>query len=400
MNESSAAHGNLKRLLWIRMARSFLAVIPVVVLLFQQDGLSLAQVFLLQAWFALQVILLEVPSGYLSDRWGRRQVLILGCFLGFLGDLFMLLAYDFWSYFFAESFLALGVSLISGTDVALYYESYQAWEEKCKSFVEMSGKFMASSQYSEAIASAIGGFIAAWFASYEAPLYLQVSVSFLALIFSYQIKPLSSSKSDKVQSQKTIEFLNRRLTLLLLFLGFVNSATLCAAWFTQPFFVELELPLFWFGVVWSSLHLFGGWASSFSHRLDARYSSSFLIHSAYFLCGAGFLLMGLANHISFLLVLFLFQWVRGIVNPILLDAINTGLGDAYRATVLSLQSLISRLGFGITGPLAGFAADLYGLQTAFFGLAALEVLKGVLFLLVFRIFSVSLELEKDGHKPL
>lgn len=110
--------------------------------------------------------------------------------------------------------------------------------------------------------------------------------------------------------------------------------------------------------------------------------------------------MGLANHISFLLVLFLFQWVRGIVNPILLDAINTGLGDAYRATVLSLQSLISRLGFGITGPLAGFAADLYGLQTAFFGLAALEVLKGVMFLLTFRLFNVSLEPETDGHKPL
>ena len=55
-----------------------MVVMPVIVPLFESRGLNLAQVFILQAIFGAIVVLLEVPSGYLADRWGRRRALLLG----------------------------------------------------------------------------------------------------------------------------------------------------------------------------------------------------------------------------------------------------------------------------------------------------------------------------------
>ncbi|MEK9194942.1 MAG: hypothetical protein AAB975_01085, partial [Patescibacteria group bacterium] len=49
-----------------------LLVIPIIVLLFQKAGLTLQEIFMLQAGFGACIVALEIPSGYLSDRWGRN----------------------------------------------------------------------------------------------------------------------------------------------------------------------------------------------------------------------------------------------------------------------------------------------------------------------------------------
>jgi nitrate/nitrite transporter NarK len=45
-------------------------------------GLTVADVFLLQATFGFFVALLEVPSGYLADRIGYRITMVIGAVLG------------------------------------------------------------------------------------------------------------------------------------------------------------------------------------------------------------------------------------------------------------------------------------------------------------------------------
>ncbi len=60
-------------------------VMPIIVLFFQEIGLSMTQVFLSQAWFSLLIVSLEIPAGYFSDRVGRRKTMILGAWALLLG---------------------------------------------------------------------------------------------------------------------------------------------------------------------------------------------------------------------------------------------------------------------------------------------------------------------------
>lgn len=55
----------------------FMLVIPVIVLVYTERGISVGDFFLIQGIFRLAAFLFEIPSGYLSDRFSRRRVMII-----------------------------------------------------------------------------------------------------------------------------------------------------------------------------------------------------------------------------------------------------------------------------------------------------------------------------------
>ncbi len=54
-------------------------IMPVLVPFFLKQAMTMQQIFLLQVCFGLTVLVLEVPSGYLSDLWGRKKNSAPGC---------------------------------------------------------------------------------------------------------------------------------------------------------------------------------------------------------------------------------------------------------------------------------------------------------------------------------
>ena len=102
---------------------SFMVVIPVFVPLLQGHGLSMSQVLQTQALFAMTVAVLEVPSGYFADLFGRKRALVFGSLLNGIGFLWLLSADSFYDFMLYEFFLGVGISLISGADLALLYDT-------------------------------------------------------------------------------------------------------------------------------------------------------------------------------------------------------------------------------------------------------------------------------------
>jgi hypothetical protein len=64
---------NLRTTLALAFFQVFLVIMPVAVPFFQSKGLSMQEVFSLQALFALAVLVTEVPSGYVADLIGSRH---------------------------------------------------------------------------------------------------------------------------------------------------------------------------------------------------------------------------------------------------------------------------------------------------------------------------------------
>ena len=120
---NNSLHNNIRTLYLLGFFNSFMVVNPVFVPLLQGHGLSMSQVLQTQALFALTIALLEVPSGYLADIWGRRNTIVVGAAFFALGFLCLLWADSFVEFLLYEVILGIGFSLISGADLALLYDT-------------------------------------------------------------------------------------------------------------------------------------------------------------------------------------------------------------------------------------------------------------------------------------
>ncbi|MEL6959053.1 MAG: MFS transporter, partial [Pseudomonadota bacterium] len=122
---TAALERNIPLYRWSRFLRSLLFWQAVWFLYFQ-NILSAAEAILLYAVFDVAVTLLEVPSGYMSDRIGRRKTLLLSAVAAFLGALLLGVGDSFATFAAAQICLGVGGALASGTDEAILYESLEA----------------------------------------------------------------------------------------------------------------------------------------------------------------------------------------------------------------------------------------------------------------------------------
>jgi MFS family permease len=86
-------------------------------------GLSFVQIFALQTWFMLMSFLMEVPTGAVADRFGRRVSVGLGCLVIAAASLVYGSVPLLPVFVCAEAIFAVGLALVSGADEALAYDS-------------------------------------------------------------------------------------------------------------------------------------------------------------------------------------------------------------------------------------------------------------------------------------
>ena len=120
---ADALRANIWKLNLIQACRWFLLLMPVLVLFYQENGLSLHDVFRVQAFYSVCVIVFEVPSGYLADRLGRRRSMLAGVLCAAAGFWVYALSTALPHFLAAQFCIALGASLISGSDAALLYDT-------------------------------------------------------------------------------------------------------------------------------------------------------------------------------------------------------------------------------------------------------------------------------------
>ena len=110
---------------WFRVASDGHAWIPVF-FLYMNQSLPLNQVIQLSAVYYLSVFLLEVPSGYFSDRIGRRTTILLAAGSLILSYSCFIIGGQFAWFALGQFFLAAGIAMQSGTDTAFHYDSLKA----------------------------------------------------------------------------------------------------------------------------------------------------------------------------------------------------------------------------------------------------------------------------------
>lgn len=76
---------NIIALYLIKVSKWFTLVMPIIVLFYKECGLDLADIFILKSVYSIAMVSLEIPTGYLADVWGTKELLDCWLYILFLG---------------------------------------------------------------------------------------------------------------------------------------------------------------------------------------------------------------------------------------------------------------------------------------------------------------------------
>ncbi len=390
----------------------FILVVPVYVPLLQEHGLNMSEVLQTQALFALTIALFEVPSGYVADIWGRRNAILLGAGLNAIGFFSLLWADSFVDFLVYEAILGLGFSLISGTDLALLYDTEVYLQEQGLDGGAGAGKSLSRLISLEAAASGVAGVFASllliW--SLDSVVLVQAIVGFAPLLLGLGlveaprvVSQAPDARNHSANMQRIIGILLFGRPVVLWTAAAISVFGLFAVyvfWVYQKYWEYQGIPLEWYGYIWAAFALTVSLAARYCSALEARLGTRVLLVLIAVLPISG--LLGMAFGAGWFGVFcgFAIQFSRGLSMTLFYEALNRRVPGEFRATVNSLVSLAVRSVFIVTGPLLGMALDSQGMQPTLLGLAALfaPLMALVLVPLILRIRSESADLEAAAAK--
>ncbi|MFT4303525.1 MAG: MFS transporter [Candidatus Woesearchaeota archaeon] len=380
---------NIWKLYVIQALRYFLIIMPTIVLFFQENGLSMSQIFLLQAIFSISIVIFEIPSGYFSDVLGRKKTIVIGCTLGFIGLVIYSFSYGFFGFLAAELLLGLGASFISGTNSAMIYDTLSQSKKK-NEYSKIEGRLQSVGNFSEAIASFLGGFIA--LISLRTNFYVETIIVFftipLALSLIEPRRKLNLERESPIKEIiKIVKYSihqHKEIKWLILYSAFISGATLTNVWLIQPYFNLVRLPLQYFGIAWGILNISVGIFALQAYKFEIFFGRRKSLISLIILLFIGYISLGIFSQLWGILFIVIFYFVRGISGPIVKDYVNKLIKSDMRATVLSVKNLFGRLVFSIISPFIGWIADVYTLQIAFINAGIIFFVLGLISLLFLR----------------
>ncbi len=326
--------------------------------LFFQSELSAAEAVLIYVFYDIATTIFEVPSGYLSDRVGRRFTLILSALAGGLAAALQAFGSEFWMFALAQAALGMHIAFASGTDSSLLYESLS--EDGRESEIETHEvRAWRFSFVALAISAVAGGAMA--HADLRLP-FVATTVAFVLLFFVVLRFREPAKKRPVVGEWARLDALwaaFRRPVLLWLFglSAFMYGYSHLPFVFGQPFILSAldglnlssEAPLV-SGVVTACMMLVSVATSWLAPGIRGRIGLAGILLLAFGLqigLVAGLALTGSVFAIGLLLLRMV---PDSFSRPFILARIQKDLTDEVRATYLSIQSLAARV---------LFAASLY-----------------------------------------
>lgn len=329
---------------------------PIMYLFFLAQGLDFTQIAILEALYNLTTLFGEIPTGYIGDRVGRRNSLLIGT---------VLIAVTLLGIGLAESFLTLAVLYVcwsagynfrSGSEDAWLYDTLtdDLSEEE---FAHVRGRGESAALAVGAGAAVVGGYLGSIDLSY--PWFVAAAVTGVGAVVLLTLdepKTYEETDTDELSFRRTVgivrEALSRRTlrSLILYYYVLYAAVTYLVFVFLQPIFetvvVDLGVPpaqveslLGWFYAAYS---LVGAVLSYYTGAIKEYVGIRTWFLALPFVVGAA--LVGM--YFVPLLALPTFLVARGLSDVTRSFAgqyVNDRIGTLGRATVLSAMAMVSGL---------------------------------------------------------
>ena len=335
-------------------------------------GFSTRDFFLIESAYALVLLLMEAPTGVISDRISRKWSLVVASVVAIPVVPVIIFSDSFFVVLGAMAAGGAASALVSGTDVALLYDTLVALGRE-GGFQRVLGKMTLYSSASLAVAAIAGGLLAQRGMAYAWWAYFAIGLLALPVRLSLREPPFRKTAEPEQYARHLGE------ALRISFTGNVGYFVVYAAviwlffrlgfWLWQPYLELIAVPLPAFGVVYAAQNVMFGLVSRHAYRIETRLglrASLLLIPSV---LAVALLMQSQATGPLGGAFIFAHSAASGAFSILLPAYINQRIPSTKRATVLSIKNMLNSVLFMVFSPLLGQVVDTSSLSAALLGMA-------------------------------
>lgn len=196
--------------------------------------------------------LFEIPSGYVSDKLGHKQALVISRVLMVLSTVFFLLTDNIPLLLIAGILMSISQAFHSGTGSAFMHETLRALDKE-EEYAKIMGKASSIGFAVPIIFMVLVPFLVG--VSYKAPFAVALVVDLVGLFAALSLMkpPVTQEHIDEVNATNFRQVMQEGHRLhffrYAFFSGIVGGVLFAVGGFRAPYQTLLEIPVIWFGVL-------------------------------------------------------------------------------------------------------------------------------------------------------
>lgn len=337
-------------------------------------GINNTETGFLQTSLFIAMMMGELPSGFLADKYGRKLALICSFIFMILYGLGYLLFSTFTPFLIMFILNGLAFSLQSGSDQALLYDYLKANGSE-KSFIKINSREKAISALAISASMALGGWLkdeTSWQFLFLVFIFTKV-VGLLLTCFLTEAKPSEISLDQRDDISLTEKnsvrpfFLSKKgLSLLPLFLGFaIYEAVLTPTYiYGQALLNTADFSLSAIGLAYAAIELTNAALYNFSDFISKKIKFTHLVIITWLILSASIFLLPVSG--DFMIFMFYSTLcLPSFVDMIYMDYVNNHYPSLIRASCISVNSFLSSALISLSYVTYGFFIEKEGISLIF-----------------------------------
>lgn len=369
-----------------------------VLFLTQIKHIDMSSVVLVDTFYALFVILCQMPATILVEKIGRKKSMILGNICNAMYLLVVINATNLFSLICAELLCAFGFALKDISEPGILNNSIKSTnKEKSNIFAKIQSKAVSGYYILSAVSLIISGFL------YEIngyiPMFLSLTIVIITLLLSTRFEDVSEVKEEKenkdeVSLKEAIVFVikSKRCRCLLMFSGVFYGIVCVLATYEISLLEDIGIASKYIGIIFATLNI----VSSVSSRSQQFFQDKFKNRTLTFIglaltfsciiAGSVSLLhinIGIILAIIFIMYVIKYMMV-GLYNVLLIKYLSNFTNSKIDTKIFAVNSFNSSIISVIFGLFASNLLNFMNIQKAMISFGITTLIIVILVLLYMR----------------
>jgi MFS family permease len=375
-HDRRAYEANIWKTYAFQLLQSFQLWWPIWVLyLTDFRGFTLTQVSGLEALFWVVIVLAEVPTGAVADRFGRKTSLMLGAACIVAAVIVFGVASNYWIVLASYVAWAFGLTFQSGADAALTFESLRAVGRE-QDYPRVAGVGLGIFSLGM-LAGMLAGAPLAASTNLALPILVSAGIAFVALLIAATYRePPEVAGEERLPYRALVAESARTawrqppVRAMLLVAALLIGATNAAGIFAQPFLDHHDVPVHFFGLAQAPMRVAGIFGAVMAYRIVSAFGLRATLIAAPLIMTVSYALLGGWNSVYAFGATTAIILTSNVLFPVVSDYLNRRIPNNQRATILSFRQLLSSIVIASFQPGLGVIADRVSLEAVFIASAA------------------------------
>ncbi len=351
-----------------RISMDFLFFYTINILFLTQiKKIDMSAVVLVDTFYALFVVIWQIPASFLVGKIGIKKGMILGNVCNTIYLLTVINSNNLFNLIIAETFSAFAFSLKDISEPAMLNESINATKgEKSKIFAKIQGKAVSGYYIISAFSMIISGFL--FEINGYIPMFISLGIVITTLIMSTQFNNVKQENSEEEENVVPLKeavkfsFESKRCRCLLVFSAIFYGVVTVLATYEVSLLEDLNVSSKFIGIIFASLNVISAISSKNQNIIQEKFKNrtlTFIGLSLVFSCMFTGIIskthMPFGIMIATILIMYVIKYTMvGLYNVLLIKYLSNFTNSKIDTKIFAINNFCS----SVIGVLFGIFASM------------------------------------------